>query len=121
MITASDVLITLCSNYDTSGYPQDELLDCCQAGLSWVRERLKKGVPDTNALITQTAAAIAHYHFFIRTLTEPEKYESYRVGDITVNCDPSKALEREILLRDRAVAEAASILTDGGFYCCGYC
>lgn len=120
MITANDVFSTLCSNYDTSGYPQTDLLDCCKTALSWVRERLKKGVPDTHPLVAETAAAIAHFNFFVRTLSEPEKYESYRVGDITVNCDPSKALEREILLRDRAVADASSILTDGGFYCCGY-
>lgn len=120
MITADDVLTTLCSNYDTSGYPQEDLLSCCETGLSWVKRRLKKGVSESDPLIKQTAAAVAHFHFFIRTLTEPEKYESYRVGDITVNSDPSKALEREKMIRDNALADAASILVDGGFYCSGY-
>ena len=120
MITADDVLTTLCSNYDTSGYPQEDLLSCCETGLNWVKGRLKKGVSESNPLIKQTAAAVAHFHFFIRTLTEPEKYESYRVGDITVNSDPSKDLERERMIRDNALADAASILVDGGFYCSGY-
>lgn len=120
MITANDVLVALCSNYDTSDYPQEDLLSCCEAGLSWVKKRLRRNVSETDPLIVQTAAAIAHYHFFIRTLTEPEKYESYRVGDITVNSDPTKALERERIIRDNALADAASILVDGGFYCCGY-
>lgn len=120
MITANDVLTVLSSNYDTTDYPQEDLLACCQTGLNWVNSRLRRGVSESNPLITQTAAAIAHFHFFVRTLTEPEKYESYRVGDITVNSDPSKALEREKMLRDSAIADAASILADGGFYC-GYC
>ncbi len=120
MITSSDVLTQLSCNYDTSGYPEEELLSCCEAGLSWVNSRLKTNTSKDDPLIAQTAAAIAHYHFFVRTLTEPDKYESYKVGDITVNADPSKALEREKQIRDNAIADAASILVDGGFYCCGY-
>ena len=65
MITADDVLTTLCSNYDTSGYPQEDLLSCCETGLSWVKRRLKKGVSGSDPLIKQTAAAVAHFHFFI--------------------------------------------------------
>ena len=120
MITSSDVLNELCRNYDTSDYPQEDLLACCETGIRWVNARLKPGVDKKDPLVTQTAAAVAHYHFFVKTLTEPEKYESYRVGDITINSDPSKALEREKAIRDNALADAASILVDGGFYCCGY-
>ncbi len=120
MITANDVLTVLRSNYDTEDYPEAELLLSCEYGLSRVVSRLKKGVSTSDPLITHTAAAVARFHFFIRSLTEPEKYESYRVGDVAVNCNPDKALEREKMLRDAALAEASSILEDGGFYC-GYC
>jgi hypothetical protein len=120
MITANDVLTVLRSNYDTVDYPDEELLSCCDVGLKWVNARLRSDAADDDPLITHTAAAVAHYHFFVRTLCEPEKYETYRVGDITININPSKALERETLLRDTAIAEAASILVDGGFYCRGY-
>ncbi len=121
MITANDVLAVLRSNYDTADYPETDLLYSCEYGLSWVNARLKKGVKDSDPLIKHTACAVAHFDFFVRTLTEPEKYESYRVGDVTVNCNPEKALEREKMLRDAALADASSILEDGGFYCCGYC
>lgn len=117
MITANDVLTVLSSNYDTEGFPQQELLSCCELGLSFVNERLRVGVSPDNPLIAETAAAVAHYHFFVRTLSEPEKYESYRVGDITINNNPSKALEREMLIRDEAIARANTILEDGGFMC----
>lgn len=120
MITANDVLTVLRSNYDTADFPDEELIPCCDIGLEWVNARLRSDAPDTDPLITRTAAAVAHYHFFVRTLCEPEKYESYRVGDITINNNPTKALERETLLRDTAIAEAAAILVDGGFYCRGY-
>lgn len=117
MITANDVLTVLCSNYDTADYPHEELLSCCKLGLSFVQERLKPGVAADNPLIAETAAAVAHYHFFVRTLTEPEKYESYRVGDLSITNDPTKALQREMIIRDDAILRAHSILQDGGFAC----
>ena len=117
MITANDVLTVLGSNYDTADFPEDELLACCETGLRFVTDRLRSGVSADNPLITETAAAVAHYHFFVRTLAEPYKFESYRVGDITVNNSPSKALEREMLIRDEAIARACTILEDGGFAC----
>lgn len=119
MITANDVLTVLRSNYDTADYPLEDLLSCCDTGLDWVLRHLRSGVAPDNPLITRTAAAVAHFHFFIRTLSEPEKYESYRVGDLSVTNNPSKALERETHLRDFAIADAASILIDGGFFCSG--
>ena len=117
MITANDVLTVLRSNYDTADYPDEELLSCCEVGLDFVKTRLRSGVAAENPLISLTAAAVAHYHFFIRTMAEPEKYDSYRVGDISVTSNPSKALEREIRIRDEAIAAASSILKDGGFGC----
>ena len=117
MITANDVLTVLRSNYDTADFPDSELLSCCDLGLGFVKERLKSGVSADNPLIAETAAAVAHYHFFVRTLADPEKYESYRVGDITIRNSPDKALKREMLIRDEALARAHTILEDGGFAC----
>lgn len=117
MITANDVLTVLRSNYDTADFPDEELLSFCESGLRFVNEKLRQGVSADNPLIAETAAAVAHYHFFVHTLAEPEKYESYRVGDITITNNPSKALERERLIRDEAIARAHTILEDGGFMC----
>ncbi len=117
MITANDVLTVLCSNYDTAGYPEGDLLSCCNIGLRFVNENLRPGVSPDNPLIAETAAAVAHYQFFIRTEDATDKCESYRAGDITVNNNPSKALQREIQIRDEALARAHSILEDGGFGC----
>lgn len=121
MITANDVLAVLRSNYDTESYQESDLLPCCENGLSWVKARLRKGVKDTDPLIVQTAAAVARFRFFLVTLSQSENHDSYRVGDVSVSYDRTKALEREKLIHDMTLADAASILTDGGFYCCGYC
>ena len=117
MITANDVFTVLCSNYDSEEYSDEELLSCCNLGLGFVKELLRPGVSDDNPLIAETAAAVARYHFFVRTLSRGEKYDSYRVGDISISNDFSKALEREILIRNEALARAHSILKDGGFVC----
>lgn len=119
MIDANAVYSRLASYHDTRDFPQEDILDCAQSGFNYVSSRLKAGVSN-DALFLEAAAAVAHYYFFIRTLNNPEKYESYKVGDITVTNDPQKALEREKEMRDRALAEASSILIDGGFFCCGY-
>ncbi|MBQ6601140.1 MAG: hypothetical protein IIX36_05805 [Clostridia bacterium] len=117
MITANDVLTVLRSNYDTADFSEEELLSFCNTGINHIKERLRSGVSANNPLIAETAAAVAHYHLFVRSLAEPEKYESYRVGDITINNSPSKALQRELQIRDEALARAHSILEDGGFAC----
>ena len=117
MITANDVLTVLCSNYDTRDFPQNELIACCETGLNFINSRLRSGISANDPLIAETAAAVAHYHFVVRTLAEPDKYESYKVGDVSITNNPTKALERERLLRDEAIARACTILEDGGFGC----
>ena len=117
MITANDVLTVLCSNYDTDGYPEKDLLACCNIGLRFINENLRPGVPPDNPLISETAAAVAHYQFFLRSQTATDKCESYRAGDISVSSSPSMALQREIQIRDEALARAHTILEDGGFGC----
>ncbi|MBE6785733.1 MAG: hypothetical protein E7538_05795 [Ruminococcaceae bacterium] len=117
MITANDVLTVLRSNYDTADCSESELLSFCEIGLRFVNENLRTGVSPDNPLITETAAAVAHYQFFVRTASATDKCESYRAGDISVNNSPLKALERESRIRDEALARAHSILQDGGFGC----
>lgn len=117
MITANDVLAILCSNYDTADYPENDLITCCNIGLRFVNENLRPGVSPDNPLIAETAAAVAHYQFFVRTQAATDKCESYRAGDISVNNNPTAALQREIQIRDDAIARAHSILEDGGFSC----
>lgn len=119
MISATDVYTALLNYSDVSELTEEQLLPCCEDGLNWVVRRLRDNVDETDPLITETAAAIAHFFFFIRSLTEPDKYESYKVGDMTIKKNPQKQFETEKELRKQAIANAAPILKDGGFFFSG--
>lgn len=117
MIEVSDVYSLMTVYADTRTYAQQDIVPCCEKGLDWVNERLRDDVDPDNPLIAQTAAAMAHFYFFIFRLTDPEKYENCKVGDITYNRNIEKEFEFENRIRNQAIADAAEILRDGGFYC----
>ena len=119
MYTVSDVFNTLKEYSDMEGYTEDQIMPSCSDGLAWVVRHLKDGVDENNPLILSTAAAMAHFYFFLKRLCEPEKYQNYKVGDITVKQEPLKLLQFEKELRKQAIADACSILKDCGFYCRG--
>ncbi|MBQ8502685.1 MAG: hypothetical protein IJ491_00205 [Clostridia bacterium] len=116
MISVNDVYTLLSSYSDVEDATEEQLLPCCQDGLNWVLKRLRETADEDDPLITETAAAIAHFYFFVRRLTEMDKYESYKVGDMTISQNPQKQYLTEKELRHQAIANAAPILKDGGFY-----
>ena len=119
MYTANDVLNSLKKYADTDGYKTEQMLPSCNDGLTWVVQRLKEGVDENDPLILSTAAAMAHFYFFLKRLCEPDKYQNYKVGDVTVKQEPLKLLQFEKEMRKQAIADACSILKDCGFYCRG--
>ena len=119
MIQAADVYYSMSVFMDTRQYDEQDVMPCCQKGLDWVMARLQEGVDPDNPLITQTAAAMAHFYFFLCRITDPDKYENCKVGDVTYNRNIEKEFEFENRIRNQAIADAAEILKDGGFYCRG--
>lgn len=119
MYTAENVCSVLKAYEDMEGYTDEQLMPSCLNGLNWVNERLKSGVDESNPLILTTAAALAHFFFFIVRLAESDKYQNYKVGDVTVKQEPLKLFQFEKELRKQAIADACSILKDCGFYCRG--
>lgn len=120
MIEAGDVMSCLMNYGDIDGaYTKEQLYPSCERGLQWVRERLRDDADENNVLITHTAAAMAHFFFFLSRLTEPDRYETYTAGDMTVRRNITKEMVYENQIKDQAIAAASSILKDGGFYCCG--
>lgn len=117
MITVSDVYSVLCTYESSKGFSSEELLPCCERGLQWVRARLREGTDENDPLIAVTAAAVADYYFFIQRLSDIDTYESYKVGDMTIKRNPEKEMKLAMERRALAIAEAGSILKDGGFYC----
>ncbi|MBQ3136606.1 MAG: hypothetical protein IJB74_03900 [Clostridia bacterium] len=119
MTDVSEVLSCLMKYADMETFTDEQLTPVCERGLLWVYERLKPGADRESPLIPHTAAALAHYFFFLTRLTETDKYEAYTAGDMSVRRNTEKELKLEERIRDEAIAAASSILTDGGFFFCG--
>ena len=119
MYTADNVLFALREYVELYSFSNDQLLPSCKKGLNWVYARLRSGVDEDDPLILTTAVALAHYFFFVCRLSDPDKYESYKVGDVTIRKDANKLFQIEKDMRNQAIADASSILTDCGFYCRG--
>ena len=115
MITVSDVIGALSLYSDTKDCPAEKLTAFATAGLDYVKSRLKDTADENSPLIIETAAAVAHYHFFLGAISSSDRYESYKAGDMTVRRNISKEfqIEKEVMLN--ALCEAAEILTDKGF------
>ena len=115
MISAADVYNALKSYSDTEGFSESQLSSFAEAGLSFVKGRLREGVDENHPLILRTATVVAHYNFFLGTISSSDRYESYKAGDMTVRRNISKEfqIEKEVMLN--ALCEAAEILTDKGF------
>ncbi len=117
MINVSDVYSVLCTYENAKAFSSDELFPLCSRGLDWVKARLKDDADENDPLIAVTAAAIADFYVFLMSLSEVDSYESYKVGDMTIKRNPEKEIKLAMQKRSLAIAEAGSILKDGGFYC----
>ena len=115
MADISNVLSCLMNYADLETYFPEKLQTYCERGLKWVEDNLKPGADKESPLIVPTAAAIAHYYFFLTRLSETDRYEAYTAGDMTVRRNIEKEMSFEFRARDEAIAAAKSILRDGGF------
>ncbi len=112
----SEVLACLMNYADMEGYTAAQLQPSCERGLLWVYNHLRPGTDKESPLVIHTSAALAHYFFFLSRLTDADKYESFTAGDMTVRKNIAKELEFETNAKNEAIAAAASILRDGGFF-----
>ncbi|MBR6568785.1 MAG: hypothetical protein IKK60_09080 [Clostridia bacterium] len=115
MPDVSDVLSCLMKYADLATYFPEQLQNYCERGLKWVEDNLKPGADKESPLIVPTAAAVAHYYFFLTRFSETDKYEAYTAGDMTVRRNIEKEMSFEVRIRDEALAAAKEILRDGGF------
>ena len=115
MVSVSDVCNALKTYSDTEGFSESQLNSFAEAGLSFVKGRLRDDADETDPLILRTATVVAHYNFFLGTISSSDRYESYKAGDMTVRRSLQKEfqIEKEVLIN--ALCEAADILTDKGF------
>ena len=116
MIEALDLCAVLKEN---SAYEELEvavLLPVCRRALDRVLRNLKQDVDEDDPLIARTAAALARFELFTLCRDEAARFSGFKAGDITIQKDLQKEFQMERTLRDEALAEAAPILRDGGFF-----
>lgn len=116
MVEPIDVCALLKEYADLEDFSESELLPFCERALSFVFGRLKEGADKGSFLVAEAAAAQARLELFNRMLASPDRFRSYKAGDVTIQRDLQKEFEIEKTLRDEAFLRAAEILKDGGFF-----
>ena len=116
MIEAIDICAVLKENAAFDSLSPEAMLPVCGRVLRALQPRLRENVEPDDVRLLRLAAALARFELFGLLLSETERFSGYKAGDITIQKDLQKELKFEQLLRDEALAEAAPLLRDGGFY-----
>ena len=117
MIEPAEVCAILKEHADLEDIAVTELLPICKRALCFVRELLKKDVDCDSPRIAALAAAEARFEVFHRMLAAPDRFKSYKTGDMTIERDLEKEFLIEKTMRDETFLKNADILEDkGGFY-----
>lgn len=116
MITTSNVYSQFILYDDLDDLDQDTAMVYCQHGLDWVRRHIRDDADEDDTRIAIVASALAHFYLFSKRVTEPDRYSSYLVGDMTVKRSLTQDFELEKQMRDCAIASAYDLLKDVGFY-----
>lgn len=116
MIEATEVCGILKEHADLNDVPVTELLPVCERALNFVQSLLKENVDPDSPRIAAVAAAQARLLVFHRMLATPERFKSYKVGDMTLQRDLEREFKIEKAMRDEAFIQNADILEDGGFF-----
>ena len=116
MTDAATVFALLKEYTDTEDIGAEEILPLCQRALDFVVSRLKETADRESPLVGETAAAVARYLVFKKQSGVGQRFHKYKIGDISTERNAEKELAVETQLYHEALANAAGILRDGGFY-----
>lgn len=116
MIEPTDVCAILKEHADLEDVAQEQLLPVCKRALEFVKGLLKEDADSESPCVAALAAAEARVQVFVRMLSEPDRFSSYKAGDMTIQRDLEKEFAIEKAMRDEAFLKSAAILKDGGFY-----
>ena len=113
---ATQVVARLRDNLLFAETDEGALLRAAVRALGAVGERLRDGVDGSDPRIAETAAALARFQLFADSLENADRFSGFKAGDLTISRDLKAEFEAERRLRDEALAAAAPILRDGGFF-----
>lgn len=113
---ATQVLAILRDNRLFDETDEDVLLRAAVRALGEVKQRLRPEADESDPRVALTAAALARFRLFSELSESGERFASFRAGDVAVHRDLRAEFETERALRDEALAAAAPLLRDGGFF-----
>ena len=117
MIEPTEVCAILKEYADLEDVSISELLPVCKRALTFVQSLLKDDVDCNLPQIAAVAAAQARLEVFHKMLSAPDRFKSYKAGDMTIERDLEKEFMIEKNVRDEVFLKNADILKDkGGFY-----
>lgn len=113
---ATQVLAILRDNRLFDETDEALLLRAAARALGELKARLRPEADESDPRVVATAAALARFRLFTELAENGERFASFKAGDITVHRDLKAEFETERALRDEALACAAPLLRDGGFF-----
>ena len=116
LIEAIDICAVLKENSAFESLTPEAMLPVCGRVLRALAPSLREDANENDVRLLRLAAALARFELFSLMLSESDRFSSYKAGDITIQKDLQKELKFEQQLRDEALAAAAPLLKDGGFY-----
>ncbi len=117
MIEPTEVCAILKEHADLEDIPATELLPVCERAISYVQSLLRDDADCDSPRIAALSAAEARVEVFHKLLSAPDRFSSYKVGDMTIQRDIQKEFSIEKAMRDEVFLKNADILKDkGGFF-----
>lgn len=117
MVEPAEVCAILKEHADLEDISVTELLPICKRALCFVQSLVKKDVDCDSPRIAALAAAEARLEVFCKMLAAPDRFKSYKVGDMTIERDLEKEFLIEKTMRDKEFLKCTDILEDKGeFY-----
>ena len=116
MIEAIDICAVLKENSAFESIAPEAILPVCNRVLQALEARVREDADQDDVRLLMLAAALARYELITLLLSQSDRFSSWKAGDITIQKDLQKEMRFERELRDEALAAAAQLLKDGGFY-----
>jgi len=113
---ATQVLAILRDNRMFDETDEGVLLRAAVRALGELKVRLRPEADENDPRVAAAAAALARFRLFTELSEKGERFAGFRAGDLTVNRDLNAEFATERALRDEALAAAAPVLRDGGFF-----
>lgn len=112
MIDKIDVFSALKNSEDVDESEKDLIMNCCERACEYITPKIKDDIEHNDPRVV--TAAVGAAKFFL-ACSNASSAASFKAGDITISHDQTKLFDYQFQLFNLSMAQAASVLKDGGF------